>query len=427
MSSFSRGRPGPSGSLARVGVSQRGYSGGPRPGAFRTRPRSLLTRVRSRDSRLRHVDWLLIAAVLALCVIGVLLVWSATEPSLAQRGADPRTYLDKQAIFVVLGLIMMVLVGLVDYRQLRVWAPVVYGLALAGLLAVLTPLGSTVNGAAGWIDLPGGFQVEPSEYAKIALILMTAMLFSELHDGSRDPAAGRPGPGLRDVGIVIACGLPLIGLVIIEPALGISTVLVVVLAGMILLSGIQLRWVAGLLAVAAAVLTAVISLHLLKSYQLTRFSAFLHPSSDAAGSGYNAIQAKIAIGSGGMFGQGLFHGRSVSGRYVPAQSTDFIFTVAGQELGFAGAVVIVALLGVVVVRALRIATRADDMFGTLVASGVAIWFLFQSFVNVGMTVGIMPITGLPLPFISYGGSAVFADLVAVGLLLSVHHKRQVFE
>ena len=410
-----------------MSVTQRSYGGGPRPGAFRSRPRSMITRVTSRDSRLRHLDWILIAAVLALCALGVLLVYSATEPSLVQRGANPHTYLDKQAIFVVIGVIMMALVSLVDHRQLRVFAPVVYGAAVLGLLVVLTPLGATVNGATGWIDLPGGFQIEPSEYAKIALILMTALLFSELREGARDPSAGRPGPSLREVGIVIACGAPLIGLVIIEPALGISMVLVVVLAGMILLSGIRLRWVLSLLAVAVAGVIAALSLHLVKGYQLTRFSSFLHPSSDAAGSGYNAIQAKIAIGSGGMFGQGLFHGQSVSGSYVPAQSTDFIFTVAGQELGFVGAVVIVALLGVVVVRALRIATRADDSFGMLVASGIAIWFLFQAFVNVGMTVGIMPITGLPLPFISYGGSAIFADMIAVGLLLSVHHKRQVFE
>ncbi|HXP58172.1 MAG TPA: rod shape-determining protein RodA, partial [Streptosporangiaceae bacterium] len=411
--------------LGRVGAPQRSY--GPRPGAFKTRQRSVLTRFKAKDSKLRHVDWVLIAAVLALCAIGVMLVWSATEPTLAQRGVSTRTYLDKQALFVVLGLVMMALVSLIDYRQLRVLAPIVYGVALLGLLVVLTPLGATVNGAAGWIDLPAGFQIEPSEYAKIALILMTAFLFSELREGARDPSAGRPGPTLRDVGIVIACGLPLIGLVVIEPALGISMVLVVVLAGMILLSGIRMRWVLALLVAAGAAVFAVLSLHLLKSYQLTRFSSFLHPASDSGGSGYNAIQAKIAIGSGGMFGQGLFHGQSVSGSYVPAQSTDFIFTVAGQELGFVGAVVIVGLLGVVVVRALRIATRADDLFGMLVASGVAIWFLFQSFVNIGMTVGIMPITGLPLPFISYGGSAIFADMIAVGLLLSVHHKRQVFE
>ena len=410
-----------------MSVTQRSYGGGPRPGTFRSRPRSMIIRVTSRDSRLRHLDWILILAVLALCALGVLLVYSATEPSLVQRGANPHTYLDKQALFVVIGLVMMALVSLVDHRQLRVFAPVVYGAAVLGLLVVLTPLGATVNGAAGWIDLPGGFQIEPSEYAKIALILMTALLFSELREGARDPSAGRPGPSLRDVGIVIACGAPLIGLVIIEPALGISMVLVVVLAGMILLSGIQLRWVLSLLAVAVVGVVGALSFHLVKGYQLTRFSSFLHPSNDAAGSGYNAIQAKIAIGSGGMFGQGLFHGQSVSGSYVPAQSTDFIFTVAGQELGFVGAVVIVALLGVVVFRALRIATRADDSFGMLVASGIAIWFLFQAFVNVGMTVGIMPITGLPLPFISYGGSAIFADMIAVGLLLSVHHKRQVFE
>jgi rod shape determining protein RodA len=418
---MSLGRP--STGYGRIGVAPRG----PRVGAFTPKRRSVFSRVASQGSFLRHLDWALIAAVLALCAVGIVLVWSATKPTLAQEGASTRTYLDKQAVFVMLGLVLMVLVSLVDYRQLRVYAPVIYGVAVLGLLVVLTPLGSTVNGAKGWIDLPAGFQIEPSEYAKIALILMTAMLFSELREGARNPATGRSDPSLRDVAIVIACGLPLIGLVVVEPALGISLVLVVELAGLILLSGIRLRWVIALAAAAAIGVTAVLSMHLLKGYQLTRLTAFLHPSSNSAGSGYNEIQAKIAIGSGGMFGEGLFHGQSVSGSYVPAQSTDFIFTVAGQELGFVGAVVIVALLGVVIFRALRIASRADDQFGMLVAAGIAIWFLFQSFVNIGMTVGIMPITGLPLPFISYGGSAIFADMIAIGLLLSVHRKRQVFE
>jgi rod shape determining protein RodA len=428
---MSIGRSGPG--YGRLPVAQRGF-GGPRPGAFRTaRSRSVLSRVTSRDSALRHMDWSLIAAVLALSVLGVVLVWSATEPSLARQGLPTHTYLDKQGVYVVLGVIMMFVVSLVDYRQLRVLAPVVYGVAVLGLLAVLTPIGSTVNGAKGWIDLPGGFQIEPSEYAKIALILMTAMLYSELREGSGDPSAaragraGRAGPRLRDVGIVLACGLPLVALVVIEPALGISMVLAAELAGLTLLSGVRLRWVVLLVTAAAVVLVAVVNLHLFKSYQLTRLTGFLHPSANAAGSGYNGIQAKIAVGSGGMFGQGLFHGQSVAGSYVPAQSTDFIFTVAGQELGFVGAIVIVALLGFVIVRALRIATRADDQFGVLVASGVAIWFLFQSFVNIGMTVGIMPITGLPLPFISYGGSSLFADMIAVGMLLSVHRKHHVFE
>ncbi|HYZ53848.1 MAG TPA: rod shape-determining protein RodA [Streptosporangiaceae bacterium] len=416
----------------RVGVAQRGYGGPqglrtPRAGTFKTRQRPVAARLLSRDSVVWRMDWVLIATVLALSVLGVLLVWSATEPALAQQGASTRTYLDKQAVYVVLGLALMFAVSLIDYRQLRVYAPLVYGVALLALLAVLTPLGSTVNGAKGWIDLPGGFQIEPSEYAKIALILMSAMLFSELRDDARGPAAGRSGPSLRDVGIVIACALPFIGLVIIQPALGISMVLAAELAGLVLLSGIRLRWVIALAAAAVVAVVAVVNLHLLKGYQLQRLTSFLHPSANAAGSGYNGIQAKIAVGSGGMFGQGLFHGQSVSGSYVPAQSTDFIFTVAGQELGFVGAVVIVALLGVVIMRALRIATRADDQFGMLVASGVAIWFLFQSFVNIGMTVGIMPITGLPLPFISYGGSSLFADMIAIGMLQSVHRKHHVFE
>jgi rod shape determining protein RodA len=426
---MSSGRPGTG--YGRVGITQRGYGGpqglrAPRAGAFRTRQRSVAGRMLARDSFVWRMDWMLVGAVLALSILGVLLVWSATEPALAQQGANTRTYLEKQALFVVLGLVVMFAVSAVNYRLLKVYAPVVYGLSLLGLLAVLTPLGSTVNGSKGWIALPG-FQIEPSEYAKIALILMSAMLFSELRDDTRSPAAGRSGSSLRDVGIVVACALPLIGLVVIQPALGISLVLVAELAGLVLLSGIRLRWVITLAVTTTVVVVAVLSLHLLKGYQLQRLTSFLHPSANAGGSGYNGIQAKIAVGSGGMFGQGLFHGQSVSGSYVPAQSTDFIFTVAGQELGFVGAAVIVALLGVVVFRALRIATRADDQFGMLVASGVAIWFLFQSFVNIGMTIGIMPITGLPLPFISYGGSAIIADMIAIGILQSVHRKHHVFE
>jgi len=189
---------------------------------------------------------------------------------------------------------------------------------------------------------------------------------------------------------------------------------------MIVLSGLRLRVIAALTAVVAVIIAAAGGLDLLKNYQLTRFTSFLHPSQDLAGAGYNAAQAKIAVGSGGMFGQGLFHGQLVAGNFVPSQQTDFIFTVAGEELGFVGTIVIVFLLGVVILRALRIATRADDLFGLLVASGVAMWFAFQSFVNIGMTIGIMPVTGLPLPFVSYGGSATFACCIGVGLLLNTH-------
>jgi rod shape determining protein RodA len=390
----------------------------PRPGVFSGRSRSLLARAFARNSALRHMDWLLIAVVAGLSAIGTLLVWSATQPSLIQAGLDPRTYLKKQLLWVIIGLALMFVVSLADTRQLRTWTPAFYGATLLALLAVITPLGTDVNGAKAWISVPGGFQIEPSEFAKVALVVMTAMIFS----GARGQR-----PGLRAVLLALACAAPLIGLVVTEPALGVAMVLLVVTATIVVLSGIPLRLVAALTAIVAVAVASAGGLHLLKSYQLTRFTSFLHPSADLAGAGYNAAQAKIAVGSGGMFGQGLFHGQLVAGNFVPSQQTDFIFTVAGEELGFAGTIVIVFLLGVVIIRALRIAARADDLFGLLVASGIAMWFAFQSFVNIGMTIGIMPITGIPLPFVSYGGSAVFADMIAIGLLQSVHRRRTVFE
>jgi len=393
----------------------------PRPGVFAgRRPRSLLARTFARNSPLRHMDWLLILVVLGLSAIGTLLVWSATQPSLLAAGQNPHTYLKKQLLNVVIGLVLMAGVSLIDTRQLRTWVPWFYGGTVLALLAVLSPVGSDVNGARAWISLPGGFQMEPSEFAKVALITMVAKIFAQ----ARPAASG--GPGIRSLVVALAYAAPLIGLVVIEPALGVTLVLVVVTATLIVLSGLRLRVIAALTALVAVAAVAVSRLHLVKSYQLTRFTSFLHPSADLAGAGYNAAQAKIAGGSGGMFGQGLFHGQLIAGNFVPAQQTDFIFTVAGEELGFVGTSVIVFLLGVVIIRALRIATRADDLFGLLVASGIAMWFTFQSFVNIGMTIGIMPITGLPLPFVSYGGSAVFADMIAIGLLQSVHRRHTVF-
>jgi rod shape determining protein RodA len=395
----------------------RGYSA-PRAGAFAGRPRSLLARAFARKSVLRQMDWILVLAVSALSAIGVLLVWSATQPSLLAAGLDPRTYLKKQLLWVVIGLMLMVAVSFIDRRQLRSWAPLAYGATLLGLLAVLTPLGSEINGAHAWISLAGGFQIEPSEFAKVALVLIVATVFSQAR-GAR--------PGLRSVLLALAAAAPLIALVVVEPALGVAMVLVVVTALMIVLSGTRLRIIAALTVIVGAAVALAGGMHLLKSYQLTRFTSFLHPSANLAGAGYNAAQAKIAVGSGGMFGEGLFHGHLVAGNFVPSQQTDFIFTVAGEELGFVGTITIVVLLGIVVARALRIAARADDLFGTLIASGVAIWFAFQSFVNIGMTIGIMPITGLPLPFLSYGGSAVFADMIAIGMLQSVRRHHSVFD
>jgi rod shape-determining protein RodA len=299
------------------------------------------------------------------------------------------------------------------------YAPVLYVVSCLGLLVVLTPLGSIVNGAHSWISLPGGFQIEPSEFAKLAIILVTAIILSQLPQGE-------PRPRMRTVMLAaLVAALP-IGLVVLEPDLGVVILMLTLLIGLIALSGIRLRWLAVVLAAGAVGAVAALQLHLLKAYQLGRLTSFVNPSADPRGTGYSAAQAKIAIGSGNMTGQGLFHGQLVAGNFVPEQHTDFIFAVAGEELGFVGTMLIIALLAVLLLRALRIAARADDQFGMLVAAGVAIWFGVQSFINIGMTVGIMPVTGLPLPFVSYGGSAIFADMIAVGVLQGVHRRRRVF-
>ena len=398
-----------------VGLPSRGWAG-PRIGTFAPRRQSRLGRAFAKGGVARSWDWLLFAVTCALAVLGTVLVWAATEPALRQAGLDPHSYLKKAILWAVLGFVLMMATACMDYRRIRRWTPVIYGLSLLLLGAVLA-VGQSVNGAKAWISLPGGFQVEPSEFAKLGLILSEAWLLSRRNDPS-----GRP--RLRDAGLAALAAAPLIILVEREPALGVMLVLVFTLAGVVVVSGIRLYWVLGLVAAAAGVIYAIAKLHLLKGYQLTRLTSFLHPAQDLAGSGYNGLQAKIAVGSGGLHGEGLFHGTFTGGNFVPSVQTDFIFTVAGEELGFVGAAVIVGLLGIVVFRAIRAAQIADDMFGMLVASGVAIWFIFQTFVNVGMTIGIMPITGLPLPFISYGGSAIFADMIAIGLVQSVrrHHK-----
>jgi rod shape determining protein RodA len=384
------------------------------------RSRSLWRRALARDSVLRHVDWILVLAVLGLSLLGTLLVWSATAPGLSQAGASPHTYLDKQLLVVAVGLILMAAVSLIDYRILRLIAPFAYAAGCLALLAVLSPLGTTILGSHSWIPLPGGFQIEPSEYAKIGLILMIALIF-----GAAGERAAQP--GLRPLTLAIACSVPVIGLVLAEPDLGVVVVLVVISGGMIALSGVGLRWLALLGGAGILGVVAVLKLHLLKAYQVGRLTSFLHPSPN--GTGWQAFQAKIAIGSGGMFGQGLFHGQLTAGSFLGSysfQGTDFIFAVAGEELGFIGCATIVLLLGLVIFRAVRIAARADDAFGLMVAAGVATWFAVQAFINIGMTIGIAPVTGLPLPFVSYGGSALFADMIAIGLLQSVHRRHRVF-
>jgi rod shape determining protein RodA len=338
---------------------------------------------------------------------------------LIRQGSSPHEFLLKQLFNIALGLVLMLLVSSLDTRQLRLYAPILYGLSCLGLLAVLTPLGSIVNGARSWISIGAGFQVEPSELAKLSVIVVSAMLLSEFRPGETRP-------GTRAIMLTVGLAALPILLVAAEPDLGVTIVLVLLAGGQIALSGVRLRWLIGMAAAAVLAIAAIAQLHLLKAYQVGRLTAFINPSADPLGTGYSAAQAKMAIGSGGLHGTGLFHSPIIAGSFVPEQHTDFIFAVAGNELGFVGSLLVIGLLALLLTCALRIAARAEDQFGMLVAAGVAIWFATQAFVNIGMTMGIMPVTGLPLPFVSYGGSAMFADMIAVGLLQAVRRPRNVF-
>jgi rod shape determining protein RodA len=280
----------------------------------------------------------LLLSVLALCAIGGALVWSATRQAALETGGDPTAFLKKHALNVAVGLVLGVVASVFDYRLLRAYAPVLYVLSLVGLLAVLSPLGTTINGSHSWIVLPAGFSIQPSEMAKVALVVGMSMLLAEKRDAEAGP---------RDADVVLAlafASVPL-ALVMLQPDLGTALVISALVLGLVAVSGAPIRWVVGLVLGALLVAVVAVQTGMLKDYQIARFTSFYDPTADPKGTGYNVRQAQIAIGSGGFDGQGLFEGRQTQGRFVPAQQTDFIFTVAGEELGFVGAVLIVALLG----------------------------------------------------------------------------------
>ncbi|MEU8713735.1 MULTISPECIES: rod shape-determining protein RodA [unclassified Streptomyces] len=376
------------------------------------------TRVFARDSMARRLDWPMLMAALALSLLGSLLVYSATRNRTEINQGDQYYFLLRHLMNTGIGLGLMIGTVWIGHRQLRNAVPILYGLSLLGILAVLTPLGSTVNGAHSWIVLGGGFSLQPSEFVKITIILGMAMILA-----ARVDAGDKKYPDHRTVLQALGLASVPILIVLLMPDLGSVMVMVIIILAVLLASGASNRWIFGLLATGLLGAIAVWQLHILDEYQINRFAAFANPELDPAGVGYNTNQARIAIGSGGLTGAGLFHGSQTTGQFVPEQQTDFVFTVAGEELGFVGAGLIIVLLGVVLWRACRIARETTELYGTVVAAGIVAWFAFQAFENIGMTLGIMPVTGLPLPFVSYGGSSMFVVWVAVGLLQSIRVQR----
>jgi rod shape determining protein RodA len=365
-------------------------------------------------SRLRRpgIDWVLMLAVLGLLVLGTLLVWSATSHRDDLTGGDPTAYLRKQLVNVCLGLVLMVVVMATDHRWVRIVSPLVYLASLGGLVMVLT-MGTTVNGSTSWIDA-GGMSIQPSEFAKLAVVIGMALLVAERNEGRRTSVGST-----EVVGMLVIAAVPA-ALIMLQPDLGTLLVLSATVFGVLAVAGAPRRWLAFLFAGGVVGSVAVVAAHLLKQYQVDRFLAFTNPGLDPRGAGYNTEQARIAVGNGGLFGQGLFHGSQTRADFVPEQHTDFIFTVAGEELGLLGAAVLIGLLALVIWRALTISASAPDVFGRVAAAGIACWLGFQAFQNIGMCLGIMPVTGVPLPFVSYGGSSMFAGMLAVGLLQNIH-------
>ncbi|MCH1867240.1 rod shape-determining protein RodA [Nocardioides sp. CFH 31398] len=379
------------------------------------RPAARLTRtpVRGPLARAPRLDWLLLGAVVTLVVLGTLLVWSATVARDDLTGGDPQAYLRRQLVNIAIGAVLFVLVLATDHRWIRILAPLVYLASVIGLVLVLV-MGSTINGSRSWIDL-GPISVQPSEFAKLAVVIGMALLVAERAEGSWRRGVGT----VEVVGMLVIAGVPA-ALILLQPDLGTMLVLAATVFGVIALSGAPRRWLVGLTLTGVVGAAGAVAAGVLAEYQVDRFLAFTDPGLDPRGAGYNTEQARIAVGNGGLFGQGLFDGSQTRAGFVPEQHTDFVFTVAGEELGLLGAGLLIALLGVVVWRALVIAAETDDVFGRIAAGGIACWFGFQAFQNVGMCLGIMPVTGVPLPFVSYGGSSMFANLLAVGLLMNIH-------
>ncbi len=364
-------------------------------------------------TRLPRLDWILLAAVLALLVLSTLLVWSATVHRTDLTDGDSTAFLRKQLVNIVIGLVLLALVTVTDHRWVRIVAPVLYLVSVVGLVLVLT-MGSTVNGSQSWLRF-GGLSVQPSELAKLAVVVGMALVLAERSEGRR-----RPYVGGADVSLMLAVAAVPAVLILLQPDLGTMLVLSATVFGVLAVSGARRRWLVLLVGGAVGGAVAAVMAGVLKAYQVDRFLAFVDPSLDPRGAGYNVEQARIAIGNGGLLGQGLFDGSQTRAGFVPEQQTDFVFTVAGEELGLLGAGVLIALLCLVIWRALVIARRAEDVFGRVCAAGIACWFGFQAFQNIGMCLGIMPVTGVPLPFVSYGGSSLFAGLLAVGLLQNIH-------
>jgi rod shape determining protein RodA len=367
---------------------------------------------RGREGAWRHLDPALIVTAILLAIYGLFMVYSATQQSLRTLGTDPGFYLKRQIVFLMLGMIAMIVAATFDYRLTKVYAPITYGVVVFLLLLVLTPLGDETAGAQRWIQLVG-FEFQPAEVAKLAVVMALGAYLSEIKGAIRLEHVWKA------AGIA---GIPMV-LIFVQPDIGTMLVFASVLIGLLVVAGAKLRHIGVLFLVAVIGMLVAFNLGIVRDYQIARLTAFIDPAADPLRAGYNKEQAEIAIGAGGLTGRGYLEGSQTNLDFVPEQHTDFIFTVVGEELGFIGAIALLGLFAILIWRGFRTAMISRDSYGTLLAAGIVTMLAFQVFVNVGMTVGIMPITGIPLPLVSSGGTAMIVNFMAVGLLLNVHMRR----
>lgn len=343
-------------------------------------------------------------------LVGALLVWSATVRT------DGSAYLVRHLVTAAVGLALALAVSRAGQARVRAAAPWVWLGSVVLLALVLTPLGTTVNGARSWLPLVAGFTLQPAEVAKAGVTLALAALLAGRLERDLDP-------GVREVLLAAVLTAVPVGLVLLQPDLGSAVVVTAVGVVVVAVGGVPRRWLAAATVVGAAAAALVLTSPLVSGYRRDRLTAFLDPSADPLGLGYQTRQVRLAIGGGGLWGQGFMSGERTQGGFVPYQLNDFVFSVAGEELGFVGAAGLVVLLAVVVLRVLVVAARAEEPFGRLVAVGVATWLAVQVTQNIGMNLGLLPVTGIPLPFVSYGGSSMLLSWLAVGLVDTAHAAR----
>ncbi len=359
----------------------------------------------------RRIDGTLLLTILALAGLGILIIGSATHMNAAD---DPArfNFVSRQAVFFLAGLAAAGFLMRYDYRVLYRWAPALYVINCIMLLVVRFA-GTSALGAQRWIQL-GPVTLQPSEFAKVLMIICLARLLTDHKGGFRTWRSLFP--------VAAMMILPFI-LVFIQPDLGTSLVFCAICFGMLFLSGLRMKLVGEVAAIVAAVFP-LLWFFVFHEYQKNRVLVLFDPNIDPFGSGYHVIQSKISIGSGGFMGQGLFEGTQSQLNFLPENHTDFIFSVIGEELGFLGAIFLLFLFFLLLYRAIMISRTSGDSFGSLLACGIYSMWLFQVFINIGMTLGIMPVTGIPLPFISYGGSALMVNMLCAGLLMNIYVRRK---